>query len=103
MKLMIVGPANVGKTALVRALSQKWHFVSGKRPSEDNEKNISTDGIDIGTYEYDASLVEDKKNKVSIFKPKNKKKANITVSVWDFAGQEVYVQIRCVSLICFSC
>lgn len=88
---MIVGPANVGKTALVRALSLKWRFVEGKKPLGENERNVSTDGIDIGTYEFDSSSVEDKKKK-SLFQKGTKKSKFITVSVWDFAGQEVYVR-----------
>jgi GTPase SAR1 family protein len=93
MKLMIVGPANVGKTALVRALSQKWKFLDGRKPLDESEKNVSTDGIDIGTYEFDSTSVEDKKKKLSLFQKSSKRSKVVTVSVWDFAGQEVYVLV----------
>lgn len=66
-KLMLVGQENVGKTTLLHAMRQLQKKQRGKR------NNISTDGIDIESWNI-----------------KTSDKRQLTFSAWDFAGQEIY-------------
>ncbi|GAM18438.1 hypothetical protein SAMD00019534_016130 [Acytostelium subglobosum LB1] len=78
MKLMIVGQENVGKTSLLKALRDKKR----KLPPG---PNISTDGIVIDNWVFPGMFEElDENNRLV------KKKQDINLSVWDFAGQEIY-------------
>ncbi|EFA77446.1 leucine-rich repeat-containing protein [Heterostelium album PN500] len=79
MKLMIVGQENVGKTTLLKALKDK------KKKPQATGPNISTDGIDIDNWVIPAQFEELDEN----HRP-YKKKQDVTLSVWDFAGQEIY-------------
>eukprot|EP01094_Clydonella_sp_ATCC50884_P001983 TRINITY_DN1151_c0_g1_i3.p1 TRINITY_DN1151_c0_g1~~TRINITY_DN1151_c0_g1_i3.p1 ORF type:complete len:2019 (-),score=883.98 TRINITY_DN1151_c0_g1_i3:250-6306(-) len=82
MKLVVVGPENVGKTTLLRQLrmlsdtssvhnsrqrEKRLNSVAGELP------NLSTDGIDI--------------KPLTVYQNKN---VVVQFSAWDFAGQEVY-------------
>jgi Leucine-rich repeat (LRR) protein/GTPase SAR1 family protein len=74
MKLMVVGQENVGKSTLIRCLNSKSNVKKNV--------NISTDGIDIDllSLQVDLTLPGDS------FPTKE----NVTLTTWDFAGQEVY-------------
>ncbi|KAL6054440.1 Myotubularin-like phosphatase domain [Balamuthia mandrillaris] len=84
MKLLVVGQENVGKTSVLAALKSSAH----KNSSNNNKKRhrlwqpqsppLSTDGIDIEEWRMNVHLPP----------PEGKKK--VTLSVWDFAGQEIY-------------
>lgn len=69
-KILIVGEGGAGKTTLVEKLIDPNYHV----PSTNG---ISTQGIDIRTYQFDYDIGKEKK----------KIKANI----WDFGGQEIYL------------
>eukprot|EP00007_Cunea_sp_BSH-02190019_P005553 CAMPEP_0174232408 /NCGR_PEP_ID=MMETSP0417-20130205/2700_1 /TAXON_ID=242541 /ORGANISM="Mayorella sp, Strain BSH-02190019" /LENGTH=2427 /DNA_ID=CAMNT_0015310457 /DNA_START=88 /DNA_END=7371 /DNA_ORIENTATION=+ len=71
MKLMIVGQENVGKTSLLRCLTRKKN-AKGKLDLE----TMSTDGIDIESWEFTTTIAGQKQE--------------VTLSAWDFAGQEIY-------------
>eukprot|EP01133_Synstelium_polycarpum_P001517 gene1517-1772_t len=73
MKLMIVGQENVGKTTLIKTLREKKKM----RPST---SNISTDGIVIDNWVFPATFED----------AGERRKQDVTLSVWDFAGQEIY-------------
>ncbi|KAK5576072.1 hypothetical protein RB653_007210 [Dictyostelium firmibasis] len=82
MKLMIVGQENVGKTTLLKTLKEK------KKKATPGGPNISTDGIAIDQWVFSClfeELDETSQNGRMI-----KKKQDITLSIWDFAGQEIY-------------
>eukprot|EP01098_Paradermamoeba_levis_P004984 TRINITY_DN2117_c0_g1_i4.p1 TRINITY_DN2117_c0_g1~~TRINITY_DN2117_c0_g1_i4.p1 ORF type:complete len:1636 (+),score=493.61 TRINITY_DN2117_c0_g1_i4:118-5025(+) len=105
MRLMIVGQENVGKTTLLRALTQHKrvtkHILAAamgtpsalgeKQPHENDsfdQYNLATDGIDITEWELDDDIM---------------------FSAWDFAGQEVYyathqffLSHRAIYCICFN-
>ena len=55
MKVMVVGQENVGKSTLIKALVRKWDFVDrvAVNYKEENSSILSTDGIDIDTYQFD--------------------------------------------------
>ncbi|EGG24144.1 leucine-rich repeat-containing protein [Cavenderia fasciculata] len=80
MKLMIVGQENVGKTTLLKTLRDRK-----KKPSVAGP-NISTDGIVIDNWVFNGQFDD---IDVDSGRP-IKKKQDITLSVWDFAGQEIY-------------
>ena len=61
VKLMVVGEAAAGKTTLIKALGG----VEGNKLQK--EKNVSTDGVDLGSLEFS--------------------KEKVYFSVWDFGGQ----------------
>eukprot|EP01125_Pyxidicula_operculata_P012793 TRINITY_DN4209_c0_g1_i7.p1 TRINITY_DN4209_c0_g1~~TRINITY_DN4209_c0_g1_i7.p1 ORF type:complete len:1508 (-),score=385.42 TRINITY_DN4209_c0_g1_i7:3354-7856(-) len=74
-KIMVIGDENVGKTTLVRSICKKWGCLSHNvEPQQKDGNTLSTDGIDIGTYQF----------------PFKKGKPMVDVNVYDFAGQEVY-------------
>ena len=73
MKLMIVGQENVGKTSVMKALKRK---TEKKSIEGENERNVATDGIDIGEWVVKSSLLEGEER--------------LEFSSWDFAGQDVY-------------
>lgn len=69
MKLMFIGNGNVGKTSLLNC------FLSKKKSTlEKPSPNIATDGIDIHDWVI----------------PNISGKHDLSFSVWDFAGQDVY-------------
>ncbi|KAF2071594.1 hypothetical protein CYY_007084 [Polysphondylium violaceum] len=79
MKLMIVGQENVGKTTLLKTLREK-------KKKAALGPNISTDGISIDNWVFSGQFEEkEEENNRTI-----KKKQDVTLSIWDFAGQEIY-------------
>eukprot|EP00026_Physarum_polycephalum_P000022 Phypoly_transcript_00022.p1 GENE.Phypoly_transcript_00022~~Phypoly_transcript_00022.p1 ORF type:complete len:3281 (-),score=556.54 Phypoly_transcript_00022:159-8669(-) len=78
MKIMIVGQENVGKTSLLRSLKDR-------KKVDTNVPSISTDGIDIHSLTFQGVFEEggDHDKVVRV-------KKDITLNVWDFAGQEIY-------------
>jgi small GTP-binding protein len=78
MKLMLVGQENVGKTSLLNALKKKRKNLGPVAKITKQTAPLSTDGIDIETWQ------------LPIFIPRLKRKEVVTLSVWDFAGQEIY-------------
>ena len=91
MKIMLVGQENVGKTSLLRCLTD---YVSNKRKEVKSSAGIdktlsnatgltsmSTDGIDIGNLDFKILLKNAEQKKT---------KTKVDLSVWDFAGQEIY-------------
>jgi len=90
MKLMIVGQENVGKTTLLKTLREKKKKVA-------SGPNISTDGIAIDNWVFQGQFEEkeDETNGTNGTVTSNgnrtiKKKQDVTLSIWDFAGQEIY-------------
>eukprot|EP00026_Physarum_polycephalum_P000314 Phypoly_transcript_00314.p1 GENE.Phypoly_transcript_00314~~Phypoly_transcript_00314.p1 ORF type:complete len:1738 (-),score=158.13 Phypoly_transcript_00314:23-5236(-) len=92
MKMMFVGNGNVGKTMLMRALTEHIPPTLIQRmtgtvvnPSENITtpipSNISTDGIDISDWTVNQALTQD-------LLPLEDDR--LVFSCWDFAGQEVY-------------
>ncbi|KYR02814.1 leucine-rich repeat-containing protein (LRR) [Tieghemostelium lacteum] len=78
MKLMIVGQENVGKTTLIKTLKEKK-----KKPTL--TQNISTDGISIDSWVFQGTFEELDENNKPV-----KRKQDVTLSIWDFAGQDIY-------------
>ena len=83
MKLMIVGQENVGKTSVMKALKRKTEKkrLEGVREAGglgggEGERNVATDGIDIGEWVVKSSLLGGEER--------------VEFSSWDFAGQDVY-------------
>lgn len=74
LKLMIVGQENVGKTTLLKSLMRNK-----------NDRQVSTDGIDIITYEFLAPV-----NDQGIIDGAGPNQRTVHLSCWDFGGQEVY-------------
>lgn len=101
-KLLVVGQENVGKTTTITQLVRKWTRASQHTLfSADRLKapNISTDGIDIGDFTFpldDAASAAAAKERDKAVRKRDKetkdkeKEKPVTVSVWDFAGQDVY-------------
>eukprot|EP01104_Vermistella_antarctica_P011534 TRINITY_DN3225_c0_g1_i1.p1 TRINITY_DN3225_c0_g1~~TRINITY_DN3225_c0_g1_i1.p1 ORF type:complete len:2234 (+),score=480.91 TRINITY_DN3225_c0_g1_i1:263-6964(+) len=77
MKMMLVGQENVGKTSLLRCLSRTMG-VKKKEEKKVDINTISTDGIDIGELQLNVAFGQDAE------------KETVTLSAWDFAGQELY-------------
>lgn len=93
MKLMVVGSQKIGKTSILQLLHELYpnqgkhianeHWTKrmtpatgGAAPKKGKEYNISTVGVDIGTW-----VCEEKKNGVSPYGP-------VTFRTWDFGGQQ---------------
>lgn len=55
-KVMIVGDAKVGKTALASALSRKWIPENRRRNFPQKPERSSSDGIDISTFYFDITV-----------------------------------------------
>lgn len=68
LRLMVVGPENIGKTRLVRRLSRKEYNA------------LSTDGIEVETF----------KLKLGKSKASDSKVTSFEVKAYDFGGQEVF-------------
>eukprot|EP01113_Clastostelium_recurvatum_P022441 TRINITY_DN2678_c0_g1_i3.p1 TRINITY_DN2678_c0_g1~~TRINITY_DN2678_c0_g1_i3.p1 ORF type:complete len:2207 (+),score=796.21 TRINITY_DN2678_c0_g1_i3:224-6844(+) len=73
MKLMLVGAENVGKTSSSRCLREEIASDKKRNANPSAPSTISTDGIDIGQWDYEEEGMP-----------------TINFSIWDFAGQEVY-------------
>lgn len=84
-KLLVVGDANVGKSTLIRQLGAEWG-VDEPLPAPPPGANLSTDGVDIARFHFPLRTVDEDR--------KRKKKpvvlGEVSLSVWDFAGQDVY-------------
>jgi small GTP-binding protein len=90
MKLMIVGQENVGKTSLLRSLMRKKSS-SGASKGKVDINTISTDGIDIEPWSFVAESVSQRKpGGGAASSSGGGDKQVITLSAWDFAGQELY-------------
>jgi small GTP-binding protein len=72
----------VGKTALFRCLKE-----SGKTKGSKTPTTISTDGIDIESWDPDMREEAEENEKV---KEGDEETPGIRFSVWDFAGQDIY-------------
>jgi GTPase SAR1 family protein len=81
---MVVGQENVGKTTLIRSLNKKKVKKISKSPTSLGLPNMSTDGIDIEDWSIEVTF----KDKDKDAKPR---KQNVTFSVWDFAGQGIFL------------
>lgn len=98
VKLMVVGQENVGKTTTITQLVRRWTRASPHtlfQPEQLKGQNISTDGIDIGDFTFpldDGSAKEKPSKKAAKGAAADAK--HVTVNVWDFAGQDVYVSPR---------
>ena len=93
IKLMVVGQENVGKSSLLRCLvaynKDKKKAIANQAHLDKSLKStglssLSTDGIDIGKLHYDCKFVDREKS------VEETKKTKVEVSIWDFAGQEIY-------------
>lgn len=89
--VMVVGSQNIGKTSLVRILKRRWKHAVDPEAEKDalqiTGDTMSTDGIDI----EDVTLYFD--NTASNPERINQlpdRSIPVTVSFWDFAGQELY-------------
>ena len=72
MKVVIIGKENIGKTALVKRIHKAWGFANSLRTKFLGKgKRESTDGVEM-----------------SVWQPEGME--NVTVRMWDFAGQETY-------------
>eukprot|EP00727_Mastigamoeba_balamuthi_P002474 m51a1_g12223 putative leucine-rich repeat-containing protein (2167) ;mRNA; f:41731-50444 len=67
-KLFLVGKENVGKTVFLNCLVKRY------KKHSSNLQSISTDGVDITTWEYDDA-----------------NQHRISVDIWDFAGQMIHM------------
>ncbi|CAG9138602.1 unnamed protein product [Plutella xylostella] len=84
-KLMIVGLQGIGKTSLLECLRQESAIVHRRKPTEHWAKrmgnkaarrgNMSTVGVDIGTWIYEKS---------------RSNRPPVTFRTWDFGGQQEY-------------
>ncbi|KAJ0169751.1 hypothetical protein K1T71_014357 [Dendrolimus kikuchii] len=85
MKLMIVGLQGIGKTSLLECLRQESAIQHRRKPTDHWAKrmgnkssrrgNMSTVGVDIGTWVYDKQ---------------RSTRGPITFRTWDFGGQQEY-------------
>ena len=82
MKFMIVGQENVGKTCLMQSLLRSGEKTKKKG---DQMKTLSTDGIDIHKYKFSCPV-----NQRGKPDPNGQETEDVTLSAWDFGGQEVY-------------
>jgi len=83
MKFMIVGQENVGKTSLLNCLLR-----TGDKSTKNKKavnKTISTDGIDIHTYNFNCPVNENGKPAAD-----GKNTQIVSLTAWDFGGQEIY-------------
>ena len=119
MKIMLVGQENVGKTSLLRSLTE---FIANKRKvissnssagidktlsSATGLTSMSTDGIDIGQLDFKVQIKNEPGNNSTLLsggsggsgglsgssirrQTGSITKAKVDLSVWDFAGQEIY-------------
>jgi len=104
-KILVLGRENVGKTSLIAALSTvaansslstPWQKLASSFPrrTKPTSPGLSTDGIDIQRLSFIPNKEVLKKAKC----PNLTKRSSVNVSVWDFAGQEVYVPSFCLVL-----
>ena len=87
VKLIIVGSENVGKTSLLRSLKRKRTMVvvgGGGASKAETQYNLSTDGVKIEDWPFTMEFEECEGSGVKT------RKHDITVSAWDFAGQQIY-------------
>lgn len=84
-KLLVVGDANIGKSTLIRALGGEWG-ADEPLPAPPPGANLSTDGVDIARYHFALRTVDEERKR----KKKPVALGEVSVSVWDFAGQDVY-------------
>lgn len=99
-KIMMVGQENIGKTTLLKAIKkyrhQKW---TPKRTSI--KPTISTDGIDIAEWTIEVQLDNERDSMKPLSRAtsfigsrlstqEDSSKKMVSISAWDFAGQEIY-------------
>lgn len=76
MKLMLMGPANAGKTTLLLHLAKKGKMVHQRAVQvQRSGQPLSTVGVELGQWEYS---------------PK-RNLPNTTFMTWDFGGQVRYL------------
>lgn len=76
MRIIVVGQENVGKTSLCNCLRKK-----GNKNTE-NLASLSTDGINIENWPPFTITIEGEDGKP--------RKQEVELTMWDFAGQEIY-------------
>eukprot|EP01006_Ploeotia_vitrea_P057059 TRINITY_DN68149_c0_g1_i6.p1 TRINITY_DN68149_c0_g1~~TRINITY_DN68149_c0_g1_i6.p1 ORF type:complete len:438 (-),score=138.17 TRINITY_DN68149_c0_g1_i6:155-1294(-) len=119
-KVMLVGQGRVGKTSLLNTMIRSLKYNTDQAlPSDVADQEIKlldekmTEGVDMREFDLPALLPPDENNKTSTAVLSVTQYANVkerlTVSWWDFAGQEVFyaahslfLSVNCVYLVVFK-